>query len=253
MAKKISFPIQKGGVGKTTILGTISYLLSQSEAKILMLDLDLQGNLSSWFTEDIDKEISDYLIGNTSHLSDVIHNISSNLDILPTKSGSFKLRSFANTMLTRKPYTFLDLFDNIEKTFDYDFIFVDLAPSFSELEEKVLWGVDEVIIPLTPEHFSIEGIKIFNNFLQDINSNLKRLGREVKCDKIVLNLINLAYKMHKDFCTQIQSNENYEVFLIPQDRTIANLQNEKKTIFNKFSRSKSQSNFYSLAKAILEE
>lgn len=254
MAKKISFPIQKGGVGKTTILGNISYLLSLSGAKVLMIDLDLQGNLSSWFLENVKNEIADYLVGNVSSLDLILANVENNLDILPSKSGSFKLRSFSNTMLNRKPYTFMDLFEELEKKYNYDYIFVDLAPSFSELEEKVLWGIDEVIIPLTPEHFSVEGIKIFNTFLLDINSNLKRLNKNIKCNKIILNLINMAFKVHKEFSDQIKSNENYKIFFIPQDRNIANLQNNRKTIFSsKDSKIKSRDNFYNIAKAILEE
>lgn len=216
--KHLAFHIQKGGVGKTTLSGNIAWLLSEYQ-KVAIVDCDPQGNTSSWFlTEAPAHELADVLQGNVEVKAALV-DITDNLSILPTFSLDGVLKQYAETRLNDEPFIFEELGEEFNDL-GYDTVIYDLSPGMSKLEKSVLLAMDEVIVPLTPEYFSVDGITIFNNELQKLNHNFRR---NVRFNKIACNLVNRSFRRHTDFI-QALKRLDYELFLIPQDTHLAESQ-----------------------------
>mgnify|MGYP006282557493 CR=1 FL=1 len=223
--KQLAFHIQKGGVGKTTLSGNIACLLSESQ-KVAIVDCDPQGNTSSWFlTEAPAHELADVLQG-SAEVSEALVDITDNLSILPTFSLDGVLKQYAETRLNDEPFIFEELGDEFT-SLGYEIVIYDLSPGMSRLEKSVLLAMDEVIVPLTPEYFSVDGITIFNNELRKLNHNFRR---KVRFNKIACNLVNRSFRRHMDFIKALERLD-YELFLIPQDTHLAESQIHHKPLF----------------------
>src|SRR6056297_808368 len=216
--KQLAFHIQKGGVGKTTLSGNIAWLLSQIQ-KVALIDCDPQGNTSSWFLKEAPThELADVLQGSVD-VPKALIEITETLSILPTFSLDGVLKQYAETRLNDEPFIFEELGEELN-SLGYDTVIYDLSPGMSKLEKSVLIAMDEVIVPLTPEYFSVDGITIFNNELQKLNRNFRR---NVRFNKIACNLVNRSFRRHTDFI-QALKRLDYELFLIPQDTHLAESQ-----------------------------
>ena len=216
--KQLAFHIQKGGVGKTTLSGNIAWLLSKIK-KVALIDCDPQGNTSSWFLKEAPPhELADVLQGSVE-VKEALIDITDNLSILPTFSLDGVLKQYAETRLNDEPFIFEELGEELNDL-GYDTVIYDLSPGMSKLEKSVLIAMDEVIVPLTPEYFSVDGITIFNNELQKLNRNFRR---NVRFNKIACNLVNRSFRRHTDFI-QALKRLDYELFLIPQDTHLAECQ-----------------------------
>lgn len=245
--KKIAFHIQKGGVGKTSLSGNISAYLS-GNYKTVLIDADPQGNSSSWFITDqkVKFELADVLQGNCQ-LTDALVKITDSFYLFPTFGIGGSLKLYSENKLNDEPFIFEDLCNELEKQLFQVCIF-DLSPGMSRLEKSVLLCVDEVITPLTPEYFSLDGIEIFNNELKKINKSFRR---DINHKKIVLNNLNKSFNRHLTNLEKIKRLD-YDLFIIPQDSKLAEAQSNNKSIFEYLPGSKSVPELQKLALAIME-
>lgn len=243
--KNIAFHIQKGGVGKTTLSGNIAFALSKKGLKTILIDCDPQGNSTSWFLKDPpEHELADVLDGNTE-LEKAIVQLRNNFFLLPTFSIGGDLRNFAQTKLINKVIIFQKLAKELE-TLGFEFAIYDLSPGMSLLEKRILSAVDEVITPLTPEYFSLDGIEIFNNDLKEINDDY---GVKVVHDKIVINNVNKTFGTHNSILDQMDKFD-YDLFVVRQDRKIADAIGVHKSIYEYFPSSKTIPELEKLTTAI---
>ena len=136
MAKTIAFHLQKGGVGKTTISGTLACQSAIGGHNTLIIDCDPQGNLSSWFLMQPPKfELSDVLQGRC-FIGDAIVKAPGleNLSILPTFGIGGTLKNYSETKLAEEPFVIQDLVKDVSE--DYDHIILDLSPGLGRLERS---------------------------------------------------------------------------------------------------------------------
>jgi cellulose biosynthesis protein BcsQ len=230
--KKIAVSIQKGGVGKTTVSGNVAYGLAAKGAKVLAVDCDPQGNLTNWFLDSAPAhELADVLEKRVS-LADAITPVADglfmkSLFVLPTFGVGGGLRDFADTKLMTQPYVFRKLCQQIEAE-NFDYAIFDLSPGSSMLEKSILAAVDEVITPLTPEYFSVDGLQIFAETMQKVRDNL---DGTLKHDKIILNLFNRSFSQHIKFAEAV-SKLHYKIYTIGQDRKMADGQSGNLTAWN---------------------
>ncbi|WPC39162.1 ParA family protein (plasmid) [Brachyspira hyodysenteriae] len=231
MLKSIAFHILKGGVGKTTLSGNIAYKISQT-AKTIIIDCDIQANTSNWFLkEKADYELADCLQG--IPLGNAIKKIKDNLYIIPTKSKDSLLKNYAETKLFQEPFIFEDLNTELQKL-GFEYAIYDLSPSISQLERCILLAINEVITPITPEYFSFDGIELFYNELQKINKSYRK---NIKYNKIIINLINKSFETHKQYLNILQDLKKYNIYRVGQDRKIADSQKYNQTIYEYYPKS----------------
>ena len=213
MSKSIAFHLQKGGVGKTTISGTLACQSALEGASTLLIDVDPQGNASSWFLKYASKfELADVIQGKCFPNEAIIQlDQVPNLSLLPTFGIGGTLKNYSETKLAEEPYVIQDLLKELSKT--YEHIILDLSPGLGRLERSSLIAVDEVITPMTPEVFSLDGLEIFIEELKRLKKNLRS---SVRHSKIVINSFDERIKQHRDIYEEA-SKGAFEVFKVPVD------------------------------------
>jgi cellulose biosynthesis protein BcsQ len=246
--RKICFHIQKGGVGKTSISGTIAANLARQGKRVIFVDADPQGNASSWYCEEvIEHDIADVLSHHAT-LDQTIKTIAPNLAMLPIVAIGGTLKEWSETKLQSNPKAFEFLTADLAEK-GYEYAIFDCSPSFSQLERAVIAEMDEVINPLSPEFFSVDGVEIFVNELNKIEEAYRR---KIRNDKIALNMLNRSFSRHKAF-QEALSKLNYQIFTIPQDAKIAECQIAHKSLYDFAPSSKSIPAFETLTRAIIAE
>ena len=175
--KIISIINQKGGVGKTTTVINLASALSQQGKKILVIDLDPQGNATTGLglsnTEQSDKTIYGILNG-TTLISDVIKKtnfdrldlITSNVDLsgLEVETAGDSDRAF---ILKTKLTAYFNDFGPV-----YDYILIDCPPSLSLLTVMALVSSNSLLVPLQTEFFALEGLTQLMKTIERIKVNL---------------------------------------------------------------------------------
>ena len=180
MGKIISFSNQKGGVGKTTSAVNVAASLGILGHKVLLIDLDPQGNATSGVgisKRTLKKTINDVLIGEASADEAIIATEYKNLSILPANialaGAEYNLYSSGGTESIMK-----NALAPIKDKFDY--IIIDCPPSLSMLTVNAMVASDGVIIPMQCEFYALEGLSqltvTINRIKANFNSNLNITG-----------------------------------------------------------------------------
>ena len=214
MSKTVAFHLQKGGVGKTTISGTLACQSALDGKKTLAIDCDPQGNLSSWFLKEPPKyELADVLQGRCFARNAIVSIPEvENLFVLPTFGIGGTLKNYSETKLSEEPFILQDLVKEISE--EYDHVLLDLSPGLGRLERSALIASDEIITPMTPEVFSLDGLEIFIDELAKIKKNMRS---NVKHNKIIINSFDGRIRQHRDIYDAAESSGRFKVFRIPVD------------------------------------
>jgi cellulose biosynthesis protein BcsQ len=246
--RKICFHIQKGGVGKTSVSGIVASGLARRGIKTALIDADPQGNASSWrCSGGVELDIEDVLSGRAP-LKDALKSAGDNLDILPAAALGGALKEWSETRLQANPKAFEFLASDLA-ALGYAYAVFDCSPSFSQLERAVIAEADEVVNPLSPEFFSVDGIEVFHAELLKIEGAYRR---RIRNDKIVLNMVNRSFARHRAFEAAL-SKLDYRIFRVPQDSKIAECQIARKSLYEYAPRAKSIPAFEKIIDALTEE
>ena len=176
MGKAIAIFNQKGGVGKTTTAVNFAAGLADMGKRVLLVDNDPQGNLSSGVginKTELEKTIYQVLINEIDIQDAIIPTRFDNLDIVP---GSIELAGAEIELIEFENREYL-LKSQLQKIKEqYDYILVDCPPSLGLLTINALVAVDSVIIPIQCEYYALEGVSqlvnTFNLVKKSINPNL---------------------------------------------------------------------------------
>ena len=213
MGKIISFSNQKGGVGKTTSAVNVAASLGILGHKVLIIDLDPQGNATSGVgiaKKNLKKTINDVLIGEATAEEAILPTEYDNLSILPANislaGAEYNLYSGGGTESIMK-----NALAPIKDKFDY--IIIDCPPSLSMLTVNAMVASDGVIIPMQCEFYALEGLSqltvTINRIKANFNSDLNITGILITMynSRLLLSLqvINELKKHYSDklFSTQI--------------------------------------------------
>ena len=177
----ISVINQKGGVGKTTTVINLATALAKKGKKILVIDLDPQGNATTGLgksNNDEEKSIYNLLIGKTSPQNSIQQSAVPNLDLIGSNVNLSGLEvETAND--ANRAFLLKEILTNENDTYfkKYENIFIDCPPSLSLLTVMSLVSADELLIPLQTEFFALEGITQLVKTIDRIKVNLNpKLG-----------------------------------------------------------------------------
>lgn len=188
MGLTLAIANHKGGVGKTTTVASLGVALSHKGKRVLLIDLDAQGNLSSLFVHDTpERTIFEAMTGNK--VLPIIHiTDNTNLDIVPSSLDLVGIEK-ALTTLVNDDYKELNILRTLLEPIreSYDYILIDCPPSLGTLTKNALTASDGVIITLTAESLPTKGL---TSLIDAILMTRKLLNKNLKLSGVLITRYN---------------------------------------------------------------
>lgn len=213
--KVITFGIQKGGTGKTSISVSVASQLAIDGKKTLFIDADPQGNATGWIIKELRKELADVLF-NSCQVEEAIQGTSvDNLFIIPTAGLGGDLRLYGETKASQKPYAIKQLLPKLE-ALGFEYCIIDTSPAFSPLEKSCFLASDEVIPVMQIDIFSADGLGVFVQLMDDLRKDFETAKPALT--RIVLNARDDRLPQQKTLLEAYEKSINLNKFLIPVDQ-----------------------------------
>ncbi|MDD2181197.1 MAG: AAA family ATPase [Bacilli bacterium] len=257
MGKIISLVNQKGGVGKTTSSINLAASLGILRKKVLLVDLDPQGNTTTGIginKADITKSIYDLLIDNSTLKEVIVKTKFKNLYVIPATINlagvdielmdkSRQEPGFAKGGQLKKHL------DETKEMFDY--IIVDCPPSLGILTTNALTASDSVIIPVQCEFFALEGIM---QLLNTIMLAQKNLNPTLDIEGVLLTMLDSRTKLGLEVVEEIKSYFKERVYdtIIPRLVRLSEAPSHGKPILAYDPQSRGTEAYLNLAKEVIE-
>lgn len=217
MGKIIAFSNQKGGVGKTTTCINMSAFLAQKGYKVLIVDLDPQGNASTGLgIEKKDVLISTYgvLVDEAQPEKAIRPSVVENLDVLPS---NIDLAGAEVEMVYISEREFC-LKKALSKVRDnYDFIMIDCPPALGLLTINALTAADSVLIPIQSEFFALEGLSQLMNTFKLI---IKKLNPKLEIEGVIVTMFDARSATAKEVNKQVVNFFGKKIFTIAIPRNV---------------------------------
>jgi len=200
MAKTFVFVNQKGGVGKTTSAINIGAYIALAGKKVLLVDFDSQGNMSSGVGVSKDKPtIYEMLSGSVTAQDAIKHTMIPTLDAI---SASIDLSGAAIELVDqeKREYFLKEALEPIKPK--YDFILIDCPPSLGILTLNGLAAADSVLVPMQCEYFALEGITLL---LQTVQKVQKGINTKLEIGGIFFTMYDSRTRLAQDVVLQVKS------------------------------------------------
>jgi len=220
MSKILVVANQKGGVGKTTTAVNLSASLAATKRKVLMVDLDPQGNAtmgSGIDKHELEQSLYEVLTGKCSITEAIVRAEQSGFDVLPT-----------NANLTAAEVELMDLPQRetrlrsalLEVSDDYDYIVIDCPPSLSMLTINAMVAAQGVLIPMQCEYYALEGLSALIQTIEKIQSNL---NPELEIEGILRTMYDPRNSLTNDVSSQLTKHFGDKVYstVIPRNVRLA--------------------------------
>jgi chromosome partitioning protein len=200
--RKIAVINQKGGVGKTTTAINLSAGLASMNKKVLLIDLDAQGNIGTYFNKYSERDMFNLLTDKNIIYKDCLVKLTDNLHLITSKETLEKAEVIITGYSSRETTLIRKLKEL--KDSDYDYIILDCPPSLGLLNQNALLFASEAIIPVSTDFLGIDALEKMEKAVESINNyfehNLKisaiiptMFDKRNKICKTSLNLLNKKY------------------------------------------------------------
>ena len=220
MGKIIAIANQKGGVGKTTTAINLTSCLAEVGKKILLVDIDPQGNATSGVGVDKDQlENTSYelFIGNCTLEDCIVESQVSNLWVLPSNvnlSGA----EIDLIGVDNREYILKNEINSIRD--EYDFIIIDCPPSLNILTVNAMTTADSVLVPIQCEYYALEGL---SQLIHTINLVQERLNPELDIEGVVFTMYDARTNLSLEVVENVKANLRQTVYktIIPRNIRLA--------------------------------
>lgn len=220
MGRVIAVSNQKGGVGKTTTAINLSACLAEKGKKILVVDIDPQGNTTSGLginKNELTNTIYEMIVGNC-FLEDCIQkNVIENLSVLPS-NVNLAGAEIELIGIEEKEYI---LKNNIDKIKDeYDYIIIDCPPSLNTLTVNAMTTADTVLVPIQCEYYALEGL---TQLIHTINLVKARLNPNLEIEGVVFTMFDARTNLSLQVVENVKENLNQLIYksIIPRNVRLA--------------------------------
>lgn len=220
MGRIIAVANQKGGVGKTTTAINLSSCLSALGKRVLAIDMDPQGNMTSGLGVDkdnIEKTVYDLIIGRATVEECLCKEVFENLDLLPTNidlsAAEIELIGVEN-----KEFIIRDEVAKIRG--NYDFVIVDCPPSLSMLTINAMTTADTVLVPIQCEYYALEGL---SQLMHTIDLVKERLNPDLEMEGVVFTMYNARTNLSLQVVENVKDNLDQTIYktIIPRNIRLA--------------------------------
>ncbi|MDN5361572.1 MAG: chromosome partitioning protein [Moorella sp. (in: firmicutes)] len=216
MGKVLAIANQKGGVGKTTTAVNLSAFMAQEGKRILLLDIDPQGNATSGLGVDrfkIEHCIYDVIINSAPLSSVIIATSIPGLDLVPATIELAGAEVELVTAIAREQKLKRALDEVRER---YDYIIIDCPPSLGLLTLNALTAASRVLIPIQCEYYALEGLGQLMNTIQLV---ARHLNPELEVEGVVLTMFDPRTNLSLQVVDEVKNHFPEKVFktIIPRN------------------------------------
>ncbi|MEE1086317.1 MAG: AAA family ATPase [Schaedlerella sp.] len=220
MGRIIAIANQKGGVGKTTTAINLSSCLASEGKKVLSIDLDPQGNMTSGLgveKDGVERTVYDMIIGEAGIEECIVKEAIENLDVLPSNidlsAAEIELIGVENKEFIIK--------GEVDKVKDqYDFVIIDCPPALSMLTINAMTTADSVLVPIQCEYYALEGL---SQLIHTIELVQERLNASLEIEGVVFTMYDARTNLSLQVVENVKDNLNQTIYktIIPRNVRLA--------------------------------
>ena len=220
MGKVIAIANQKGGVGKTTTTINLAACVAEKGKKILVIDMDPQGNATTGFgieKNELDNTVYELMLGECSVKECIIPNVIENLSLIPS-NVNLAAAEIELVEQARKEYILKNEIDWVKD--QYDYIFIDCPPSLSMLTVNAMTTADSVLVPIQCEYYALEGL---SQLIHTVNLIRKKINPNLKMEGVVFTMYDARTNLSEEVVQNVKDTLEERIFktLIPRNVILA--------------------------------
>lgn len=251
MSRIIAIANQKGGVGKTTTAINLSACLAECNKKVLAIDLDPQGNMTSGLGVDkneLENTVYELILDECSINESIRNTVVDNLKII---ASNVNLAGAEIELLgiNDKEYILKNAVDYIRD--DYDFIVIDCPPSLNMLTVNAMTTADTILVPIQCEYYALEGL---SQLIHTIHLVQERLNSRLQIEGVVFTMYDVRTNLSNQVVENVRENLDTTIYntMIPRNIRLAEAPSYGVPINMYDSRSAGAESYRKLAKEIID-